>query len=64
MCAQSESVRHFARDKVQARCVVATTVQPHSCRVGRALLLSGRHLGWERMSRPGLYCPSGERDLS
>ena len=45
MCAQSEGVRHLDRERAQARCVVATTVLPHSCRVGRALLHPGRHLG-------------------
>ena len=65
MCAESKGVRHLDRERAQARCVVATTVLPHSCRVGRVLLHPGRHQGWERvqrqlrMFRPGLYCPRG-----
>ena len=59
MRAQSEGVRHLDGERVQARCIVATTVLPHSCRVGRARVQ--RQL---RMFRPGLYCPSGECQLS
>ena len=36
MCSQSEGVRHLDRKRVQARCVVATTVLPHSCKEGPA----------------------------
>ena len=55
MCAQSEGVRHLDGERVQARCVVATTALPHSCRVGRALLLPGRHLGWGE-GTPSVAC--------
>ena len=44
-CARSLKVSGILRERAQARCVVATTVLPHSCRVGRALLHPGRHLG-------------------
>ena len=70
MCSQSEGVRHLGRERVQARCVVATTVLPHSCRVGRALLHRESTCGRERVQcqlrtfRPGLYFSSGERQLS
>ena len=37
-CARSLKVRHLDREREQARYVVATTVLPHSCGVGRALL--------------------------
>ena len=44
---------------MQARCVVATTVLPHSCRVGRALLHMGRHLGWGEGASSVVHMPSG-----
>ena len=59
MCAQSEGVRHLDRERVQARCVVATTVLPHSCRVGRALLHPGRHLGLGEGTTSVAHVPSG-----
>ena len=59
MCAQSEGVRHLDGERVQARCVVATTVLPYSCRVGRALLLPGRHLGWREGTPSVAHAQSG-----
>ena len=59
MCAQSEGVRHLDGERVQARCVVATTVLPHSCRVGRALLLPGRRLAWGEGTPSVAHVPSG-----
>ena len=59
MCAQSEGVRHFDRERAQARCVVATTVLPHSCRVGRALLHPERHLGLGEGTTSVARVPSG-----
>ena len=59
MCAQSEGVRHLDGERVQARCVVATTALPHSCRVGRALLLPRRHVGWEEGTPSVAHVPSG-----
>ena len=59
MCAQSEGVRHLDGERVQARCVAATTALPHSSRVGRALLLPERHLGWGEGTPSVAHVPSG-----
>ena len=59
MCSQSEGVKHLDRERVQARCVVATTVLPHSCRVGRALLHPERHLGLGEGTMSVAHVPSG-----
>ena len=64
MCSQSEGVRHLDRERVQARCVVATTVLPHSCRVGRALLHPGRHLGLGEGTMSVAHVPSGAASVS
>ena len=47
------------REGVQARCVVVPTALPRSCRVGRALLHLGRHLGWEESATSVVPMPSG-----
>ena len=52
-------VSHLGRERAQARCVVATTVLPHSCRVGRALLHPGRHLGLGEGATSVAHVPSG-----
>ena len=59
MRAQSEGVRHLDRERAQARCVAATTVLPHSCRVGRALLHPERHLGLREGTTSVAHVPSG-----